>query len=956
LTFWETGIILLFLFLSVYSSGQNEESDNHIINLKKELEIEKVTGNDSVISELLFSLGDAYYKINDFKESGKYILNSIEIEKKTNRHPQLAERFIYLGKINHSSGDYPSSLVNYNKALDIFKAIGDKGKIADISNNIGIVYFDIGSFEKALKYYLNSLNLAEELNDKQGIAKSLNNIGIVYYEWGNKEKALEYYQKSLRIEEDLDNTQGIGDSYNNIGIIYSDWDQNELAIDYYNRALEIYNKFLDDHGTAMAMNNMGESYFALGDFEKALEFLTKSLEIEQKIANKHGIAESYHSIAEVYFKHLDVKKSIDYNLKSFMIADSLKLSSVLLMNYELFYRIYSYKKDYPKALEYYRSYALQKDTIYNRQLYNSIAEIQTKYEIDRLEKEKDLQYSNIINKENEIRTQRTYLIVIFILMIIFGILVYYDIKSRIKANVRLKGINKEITKQKEELIKTLEELSKSEAKYRNLIEYSPTGIIYLDKKGNILELNNKILEILGSPNEEETRKINCLNYPPLVQIGLSDAILKSIESGKMVFNETQYKSKWGKRIYVRYYVTPILNRRNNVSGLIINVEDVTLSKEFEKSKILTEQKYRILVENSLQAMLIIQGGKLIFANSRMEELSQYKFKELADLQDDWLKLLIHPEDYERVFYNIKNALEKKKIPSRNEYKYIRKDGVVRWMESLGSIVNYDGKPAILVVAIDVTERKEAESILIDSEKQLRKANAMKDKFFSIIAHDLKNPFNAILGFSNLLFEAYDNFDDTQRKTFIKNICDASGSTFKLLQNLLEWSRTQTGKIEINPEKVDINIAVQENIAVLKSAAEGKKIKIRTKIPQNTFVFADDNMVKAVIRNLLSNAIKFTGTGGSVEISTLNSGSEIEVSITDNGLGIEPENLPRLFRIDDQFKTKGTHDEQGSGLGLILCKEFVEMNGGKIWVESKSGKGSSFKFTLPSGKGNEGLKV
>jgi signal transduction histidine kinase len=228
---------------------------------------------------------------------------------------------------------------------------------------------------------------------------------------------------------------------------------------------------------------------------------------------------------------------------------------------------------------------------------------------------------------------------------------------------------------------------------------------------------------------------------------------------------------------------------------------------------------------------------------------------------------------------------------------------------------------------------------------------MKDKFFSIIAHDLKNPFNAIVGFANLLYEAYDNFDDHQRKTFIKNICEASDSTFKLLQNLLEWSKTQTGKMEINPEKIDVEMAIRENIAVLKSAADNKKIKIKTSVPENSFVYADNNMVKAVIRNLISNAIKFTGFDGKIEISAKISGGNVEVCVADTGVGIKPADLLRLFRIADHFKTKGTENEDGSGLGLILCKEFVEKNGGKIWVESKPGAGSKFKFTLPADKVN-----
>ncbi|MCD4683257.1 MAG: tetratricopeptide repeat protein [Bacteroidales bacterium] len=913
------------------------------------LNAERNKKNDTITAELYFSLGLAFSGKNINDTAILYIQRSIKIEEQLSRDQQLSNLYYHLGNIYHSSGDFQQALVYFQQALIIEESSLDKNRIAEINNYIGIVYFDLGSFEKALKYYLESLKLVEELQDKQGIAHTLNNIGIVYYEWGNKEKALEYYQKSLRIEEELNNNIGIADSYNNIGIIYSDWDQNELAIDFYNKAIDIYDEFGDDHGKAYAMNNIGESFFELGDHDNALQYLMNSLKIEQKLCNKLGIAQSFHTIGRVHFKLGDLNKAYDYNTKSFKIADSLKLSSVLLTNYELYYEIFEKRNNHLKALEFYQLYAGQKDTIFNKQFHNNLAEIQAKYEIDRIDRERELMLIEYQEKDKEIKTQRLYLVVIFVLMLVFGALVYYDIKTKIRANKKLININKEITEQKEKLTETLEELGKSETKYKNLVEHSPTGIIYIDKKGKILETNKKILEILGSPSEEDTKEINCLKYPPLQELGLSDAILKCIETGKMFFNEASYKSKWGKKVFLRYYITPIKNRLGNVSSLIINVEDVTYSKEAERSKKQSELKYQVLVENSLQAMLVVQEGELIFANSRMEELTLYKFDELTNKNTDWLKVLIHPDDYDLARQTIYRALKGQKTPTRNQLKYIRKDGKVRWIETQGTIIDYNGSQAILVVAIDVTERKETESILIESEKQLQNVNAMKDKFFSIIAHDLKNPFNAILGFSNLLYEAYDNFDEKQRKNFIKNICEASENTFKLLQNLLEWSRTQTGNIEYNPVLIDISVLVKENISELKSAATNKKLKIFSKIHSPTNVFADENMVKVVVRNLLSNAIKFTKPGGKVEFTFSDKGDFIEICVADTGIGIESKNLKRLFRIDDQFKTPGTLEEQGSGLGLILCKEFVEKNGGKIWAESNFESGSKFKFTLPAHK-------
>lgn len=917
-----------------------------ILCYEKALDISQTLKNDSLSSEIHYSLGSVFYATSDLDKAKDQIFQSIDLEQKLESPLKLAHRFYYLADIFQVSGEYDQALVYLIKALNVYEEELDIQNKADTYNSIGVVYYNLGSYEKALDYYLRSLNLFEDLDDKSGIASSLNNLGLVYYDWGNKEKALQYYQKSMQMEEVSGNLMGVAGSYNNIGIIYADWGQHEIAIDYYQKAMDIYTSAKNSQGVARVQNNIGESYLEMGEHSKALKFLLESLEVEKELGNKMGMAQSYHTIGNLYYKIGNLDQAIYYNRLSTDITDSGGLMSILQLNYELFYQIYLKKNDYQKALNYYQAYTEQKDTIYNRQFHNRLAEVQSRYEIDKLEKEREEALNDYHIKQDEVRTQRIYLVIIFILMIVFGILVYYDIQSKIKANKKLKAINDELHLQKEELTATIGKYKKSESKFKNLVENSPTGIIHVNNKGKILQLNKRILEILGSPDEDSMKEINCLEYEPLKQVGLSDAILKSIKTGKMIHKENYYKTKWGKDIYLNYYIAPIKNKRDRVTSLIINVEDITRSKVAERSKRLTDIKYRILVENSLQAMLVIQDGELIFANSRLKELSQYSFNELTKSERNWLEILLHPDDFDQAITNVKKALDGNRIPPRSEYRYIRKDGEVRWIETMGSMVEYNGKPAILLVAVDVTERKNAESILIASGEKLEHVNAMKDKFFSIIAHDLKNPFNTILGFSNLLYEAYDNFNEEQRKNFIKNICEASESTFKLLQNLLEWSRTQTGSIEYKPERLDLSSLIDENLQIIKSGAKTKGITVRSDVVEGTYAFADTNMIRAVIRNLLSNAVKFTNSGGVVSITSNQSDHSVDICISDSGVGLEPEDLNRLFRIDDQFKSLGTNNEQGSGLGLILCKEFVEKNNGKIWVESEAGVGSNFSFRLP----------
>lgn len=234
-------------------------------------------------------------------------------------------------------------------------------------------------------------------------------------------------------------------------------------------------------------------------------------------------------------------------------------------------------------------------------------------------------------------------------------------------------------------------------------------------------------------------------------------------------------------------------------------------------------------------------------------------------------------------------------------------------------------------------------------KQLSELNATKDKFFSIIAHDLKNPFNALLGFSSLLINEFDAFSDADKLDLIKTMDTASKNAYKLLQNLLEWSRSQTGSIQWEPDSISLQEIVSNTIELLNDAAAAKEVSINAIIPPNMRVWADGNMTLTVFRNLISNALKYTPKGGDIRVYTKNADKMVEITIEDNGVGINEEDKLKLFRIDVNHSTSGTNNEQGTGLGLILCKEFVEKNGGKIWVESIEGKGSKFKFTLPISK-------
>ena len=360
--------------------------------------------------------------------------------------------------------------------------------------------------------------------------------------------------------------------------------------------------------------------------------------------------------------------------------------------------------------------------------------------------------------------------------------------------------------------------------------------------------------------------------------------------------------------------------------------------------ILNEYKYRTLFENMNDIVCMLDlNKKIIDVNKAAIEFYEYSKDELLNLS---VKELVHNEDS-----NISNTffekLENSGSYNMYEGRVITKSGRIKWIQVNSTEIVHNGeKIGSQDIIRDITQRKNIEIELQQTIKKLNQLVETRDKLFSIIAHDLKSPFNSILGFSEILGENLKNYDIKKSEKIIKIINSTAKNTFTLLDNLLNWTKMQSGKIIFKPQKLILSTILKEIIKISTSAATLKNIQLNFIQSKDIEVFADENMLNAVLRNLISNAIKFTNTGGNISISTISKQHQVEITISDNGVGISKETSKNLFNISTNITSVGTENERGSGLGLVLCKEFIEKNNGKIWVESEEGKGSDFKFTLP----------
>ena len=492
---------------------------------------------------------------------------------------------------------------------------------------------------------------------------------------------------------------------------------------------------------------------------------------------------------------------------------------------------------------------------------------------------------------------------------------------------------------------TQKALYKSEEELRTITENMTDMIVVSDIKGNI-KYASPSCKILGySPQEMKNFGIFDLIHPEDLSFVVS-RFQKAIVTKTSDSLEFRLHTKSGKYIWVETAGNIIYNKEGEIDRAVFVVRDISDRKHTEEQL----AKTRELLHQTSQ-LARVGGWELdrITRNLYWSEVTA----EIHEVDDDYkpkpetaLDFIKESEFSEKMKMLVAEAVGQGK-PFDEEFQIITAKSNLRWVRAKGYAELKEGQCVRLYgIFQDIEEKRRTEEILKLSEQRLLELNATKDTFFSIIARDLKSPFNSIMGFSEILSEQIQEKNYTGIEEYAKIIQDSSKRAMNLLINILEWSRVQTGRINFNPGNIDTNRLVDEIIELLKDAALQKKITINKLIPANVSVFGDKEMIGTIFRNLISNAIKFTHPSGKIIIAMSENPQDTTFYIKDNGVGIKQDYIEKLFRIDRNITTPGTENERGTGLGLILCKEFIEKHGGKIWVNSVEMKGSTFSFSLP----------
>ncbi len=386
--------------------------------------------------------------------------------------------------------------------------------------------------------------------------------------------------------------------------------------------------------------------------------------------------------------------------------------------------------------------------------------------------------------------------------------------------------------------------------------------------------------------------------------------------------------------------------------IIGSATDITDRKNYEQALKKSEEKFRNIFESSGIGMALLgPDGRLTKVNTTFCEMLGYKDEEIIGTN---FRDVTHPGDLDKSLEMVKELLTNNSVDSKSiEKRYLHKRGDVIWaLTTISLIRDTNEKPSFFIAQIqNITKRKQFEEQLVKYTEELTLVNASKDKFFSIISHDLRSPFNSLLGLTEYISHSYDEMTPLEIKSSISNVYNSSKQVYNLILNLLEWSMIQSGRLTVNKSVINLSELGGEIINLYEEGANFKQLKLVNNMDQEILVYADKYMIDTIVRNFVSNSIKFTNPGGQIVIKGIINGDNAEVSVTDTGIGISPADQKNLFRIDEQTRRDGTANEKGTGLGLILCKEFIEKNNGVLWVESEEGKGSRFSFTVPRYLGN-----
>lgn len=474
---------------------------------------------------------------------------------------------------------------------------------------------------------------------------------------------------------------------------------------------------------------------------------------------------------------------------------------------------------------------------------------------------------------------------------------------------------------------------------KKLITTVPDIVVVADNNGIITYVNDELEKISDYKKEDVLGKHMFSFFHP------DDVNKAKINTEKMIYKalgpiDYRFVKKNGSIVFLEVNGDVLRDIDQNIFGFVYICRDISEKKKAEKELFESEQRFKILQEAAFSGVLIHNKGKILEVSQSFCDMSGYNYDELIGSETAYL----FPAEFNHNIVNQFIRISNTPFVTR----LIRKTGLEVDVEILTRQIPFKGRLAQVAEIRNVSERMITEAKLKEYARKLEEVNQTKDKLFSIIAHDLRSPFQGLLGYSELLYGNFNDLEKEEIRVIIESIYKSQKSLYSLIENLLYWTRLQTDGFTFNPEKLNLKEKIEEVLSNFHLNISNKSIIIEVKVEQNIIVTADSNMLSSILHNVISNAIKFSYEKGIILICASYVKDKVVIEIKDEGKGILKEDLKKLFKIGEVFTQLGTANEKGTGLGLVLVKEMLELHNGKITVESNGYSGTTIVLTLPKG--------
>ncbi|MFP3861007.1 MAG: tetratricopeptide repeat protein [Bacteroidales bacterium] len=859
--------------------------------------LELMSNSGQSVAEIYLKTGDACLELEKYETGITYFKKALEYAQNNQTGDSLTG-VIYnkLGVAHRLQNNNTKALDYHNQSLGIFKSFSNSYGIAKTYNYLGSLYRNKDEYDSTIAYYRRSVNLNKEINDTAGLIYTYNNLGLFLNSIGNYENAFSYLDSALLLTEQQDVQAMKASVLNTFGSTHLKLREYEEALQYYHRSLKLREELNEFVNISKSLNNIALTYRNLGEYDSSLFYFNRALQIREKLKNKALQANSYNNLGSVYWSMGEYDLSLTNYLEALRINSEMEDRHGIAKSYNNIGNLYQAINNHEKALEYFlKSLEIRKEIDDNKEIAYTLHAIGNTYL-------KLQEYDNAL--EN------------------------YQQSLLIREKT---GDNSYIAQSLHNIGLVYEKLGNSE----QAVNYYKQALSQRKKIGDEAGMMS-VLNDMGNYYRETGEPGKALEkYLEVIELGKSD------REGFY----TALSSRKAGEIY--------LDRGNNEKGLSLINYSLDLGYENNNATMI-KNAYRSLYQHFRKIDNLEKALDYYIKYSDYKDTiqSQQNDLKIAEIQMDY-ELTLKENQLNKVEGRVNELTLEKKL---NEAELKKQKSIqlfllitVLMVIIIGVLFYQKYRLRIKtnsILAEKYREIKQTNEKLVHSQAELKKANATKDKFFSIIAHDLRNPFSALHGLTEHISKNFDEFSKVELKEFVTLVHSSAQQLMELVENLLFWSRSQKGKLNFSPQYIDLKDVIESAVNALEINAKEKNIDITSSIYHSAEVKADREMITTVLRNLLSNAIKYTPQSGKIEIITKEENGEISVSVIDDGVGIDRDRQYKIFTSSENDTSPGTNNEKGTGLGLALCKEFVEKHNGEIWVKSQEKKGSKFTFTIP----------